>query len=182
MGLAPMGDPEVYKEEVSKLVRVDKNGKLHFDLSYFNFQNLDFERLSPKFYDKFGEGRKQGEEFTQRHMDIAAAFQQVMEDRVLEICDVLYKKTKADYLVISGGVALNSVMNGRIVRESKFKDVYVMPAAGDNGTAIGAAYYLYNGIFKRPRNFVHSDPYIGTSYTNEEIEKVLKGAKLSFEL
>ena len=181
MGLAPMGDPEVYKEEVSKLVRVDKNGKLHFDLSYFNFQNLSFERLSQKFYEKFGEGRKQGEEFTQRHMDMAAAFQQVMEDSVLEICDVLYKKTKADYLVISGGVALNSVMNGRIVRESKFKDIYVMPAAGDNGTAIGAAYYLYNGIFKRPRNFVHLDPYVGTCYTNEEIEMVLKGAKLNYE-
>ena len=163
------------------MVRVDKNGKLHFDLSYFNFQNLSFERLSQKFYEKFGEGRKQGEEFTQRHMDMAAAFQQVMEDSVLEICDVLYKKTKADYLVISGGVALNSVMNGRIVRESKFKDIYVMPAAGDNGTAIGAAYYLYNGIFKRPRNFVHLDPYVGTCYTNEEIEMVLKGAKLNYE-
>ena len=114
-------------------------------------------------------------------MDMAAAFQQVLEDRVLEICDVLYKKTKADYLVISGGVSLNSVMNGRIVRESKFKDVYVMPAAGDNGTAIGAAYYLYNGIFKKPRNFVHLDPYVGTCYTNEEIEMVLKGAKLNYE-
>lgn len=76
---------------------------------------------------------------------------------------------------------MNSVMNGRIVRESKFKDVYVMPAAGDNGTAIGAAYYLYNGLFEKERNFVHLDPYVGTSYTNEEIEKVLKGAKLPYE-
>ena len=72
-------------------------------------------------------------------------------------------------------------MNGRIVRESKFKDVYVMPAAGDNGTAIGAAYYLYNGIFKKTRNFVHTNPYVGTSYTNEEIEKVLKDAKLQYK-
>ena len=181
MGLAPMGDPDVYKEQVGKMVRVDKNGKLHIDLSYFNFQNLDWERLSPKFYKEFGEGRRPGEEFTQRHMDMAACFQQVLEDRVLEICDVLYKKTKADYLVISGGVSLNSVMNGRIVRESKFKDVYVMPAAGDNGTAIGAAYYLYNGIFKKPRNFVLLDPYLGTCYTNEEIEKVFKDAKLNYE-
>lgn len=85
-----------------------------------------------------------------------------------------------DYLVISGGVSLNSVMNGRIVRESKFKDVYVMPAAGDNGTALGAAYYLYNGILNRPRNFVHLDPYIGTEYTNEDIETVLKGSKLTY--
>ena len=164
MGLAPFGNPDVYSEEVGKMVRVDKNGKLHFDLSYFNVpNNLSLEQFSPKFYKKFGKARNPGEEFTQRHMDIAAAFQRVLEDRVLEICDVLYEKTKTDYLVISGGVSLNSVMNGRIVRESKFKDVYVMPAAGDNGTAIGAAYYLYNGILKQPRNFVHLDPYVGTA-------------------
>jgi carbamoyltransferase len=181
MGLAPLGNPEVYKEDIAKLVWVDKNGQLHFDLSYFNFQNLSLERFSPKFYKKFGKRRKPDEEFSQRHMDMAAAFQEVLEDRVLEICDVLHRKTKLDYLVVSGGVSLNSVMNGRIVRESKFKDIYVMPAAGDNGTAIGAAYYLYNGILKKPRNFVHLDPYVGTFYTNEEIEKVLKVAKLDYE-
>lgn len=182
MGLAPFGNPNVYKEEIGKMVRVDKNGKLHFDLSYFDVPgNLSLESFSAKFYEKFGEARKPGEEFTQRHMDIAAAFQRILEDRVLEICDILYEKTKAEYLVISGGVSLNSVMNGRIVRESKFKDVYVMPAAGDNGTALGAAYYLYNGILKQPRNFVHLDPYVGTFYTNQEIEKVLKGAKLQYE-
>ena len=181
MGLAPMGDPAVYKEEIGKMVWVDKQGQLQFDLSYFNFQNMSWKRLSQKFYDKFGPGRKHGEPFEKRHKDMAAAFQRVLEDRVLEICDILYEKTKMDYLVISGGVSLNSVMNGRIVRESKFKDVYVMPAAGDNGTALGAAYYLYNGILKRPRNFVHLDPYVGTEYTNEEIEKLLKGAKLDYE-
>jgi carbamoyltransferase len=142
---------------------------------------LSLERLSPKFYKKFGKRRQPDEEFSQRHMDMAAAFQEVLEDRVLEICDVLHRKTKSDYLVISGGVSLNSVMNGRVVRESKFKDIYVMPAAGDNGTAIGAAYYLYNGILKNPRNFVHLDPYVGTFYTNEDIEKVLKVAKLNYE-
>ncbi len=181
MGLAPMGDPNVYLEEVEKMVSVDKEGNLHFDLSYFNFQNMSWRRLSPKFYRIFGEGRKHGEDFDKRHMDVAAAFQRVLENKVLEICDVLYNKTKADHLVISGGVSLNSVMNGRIVRESKFKDVYVMPAAGDNGTAIGAAYYLYNGLFDKERSFVHLNPYVGTEYTNGEIEKVLKGAKLRYE-
>ncbi|BAO75040.1 carbamoyltransferase [Winogradskyella sp. PG-2] len=181
MGLAPLGNPKVYKEDIAKLVWVDDIGKLHFDLSYFNFQNLSLERLSPKFYKKFGKGRKPNEEFTQHHMDMAAAFQEVLEDCVLEICDVLYKKTKTDYLIVSGGVALNSVMNGRIVRESKFKDIYVMPAAGDNGTAIGAAYYLYNGVFKKPRTFIHLDPYVGTSYSNKDIKRVLKGSKLNYK-
>lgn len=181
MGLAPMGEPEVWKDEVSKMVRVDKNGRLHFDLSYFNFQNMSWKRLSPKFFRIFGEARKHGEDFKKHHMDLAAAFQLVLEDRVLEICQILHTRTKADYLVISGGVSLNSVMNGRIVRESNFKDVYIMPAAGDNGTALGAAYYLYNGILGNKRSFVHLDPYVGTTYTNEEIEKVLKGAKLNYE-
>ncbi|TYA71857.1 carbamoyltransferase family protein [Seonamhaeicola marinus] len=180
MGLAPMGDPEVFKDEVAKIVSVNKNGQLKFDLSYFNYQNFSWKRCSPKFFKIFGEPRKHGEDFQKHHMDVAAAFQRVLEDKVLEICDILHEKTKADYLVISGGVSLNSVMNGRIVRESKFKDVYVMPAAGDNGTALGAAFYLYNGILQQPRNFVHDNPYVGTSYTNEDIEKVLKGAKLEY--
>lgn len=181
MGLAPMGDPEVYRDIVETMVRVDANGQLHFDLSWFNFQNMSWKRLSDKFYKTFGPARKQGEPFEDRHKNMAAAFQLVLEERVLEICDILYKKTNAEYLVISGGVALNSVMNGRIVRDSSFRDVYVMPAAGDNGTAIGAAFYLYNGIFEKARSYVHLDPYVGTSYTNEAIEKVLKGAKLRYK-
>ena len=79
--------------------------------------------------------------------------------------------------MISGGVALNSVMNGRVLRDSPFESVYVMPAAGDNGTAIGAAFYLINGKLGRPRSFVHSDPYIGTEYSNDEIRHVLREAK-----
>ncbi|WP_340198832.1 carbamoyltransferase [Ascidiimonas sp. W6] len=181
MGLAPMGDPEVFKDEVDKMIKVDKNGQLHFDLSYFNYQHMSWKRCSDKFFKIFGEPRRPNEDFKKYHMDVAAAFQRVLENKVIEICDILYEKTKAEYLVISGGVSLNSVMNGRIIRESKFKDVYVMPAAGDNGTALGAAFYLYNGIFNKPRSFIHMNPYVGTSYTNKEIEKVLKGAKLSYE-
>jgi len=181
MGLAPMGNPQTYWEEVNKIISVDKNGRFKLDLSYFNFQYLAAKRYSNKFEKVFGPARKPDEEFAQRHQDVAAAFQKVLEDKVLEICDILYDRTQEDYLVIAGGVSLNSVMNGRIVRESKFKDVYVMPAAGDNGTALGAAYYLYNGLLKKPRTFVHDNPYMGTTYTNEEIKAVLDGAKLTYE-
>lgn len=179
MGLAPMGDSSVFFDEVNKIIKVDSKGRVKVDLSYFNYQYLVKNTYSKKFIETFGEPRERNGVFEDRHQNAAAAFQKVLEERVLEICDILYEKTKADYLVISGGVSLNSVMNGRIVRESKFKDVYVMPAAGDNGTAIGAAYYLYNGILKQPRNFIHHNPYIGTSYDNDEIAKAIKGAKLN---
>lgn len=178
MGLAPMGDHTVFADEVDKIITVKPDGDIKIDLSYFNYQHLIKDRYSKKFIEKFGLPRKKNGEFEPHHENLAAAFQHVLENKVLELCDILYEKTKADYLVISGGVSLNSVMNGRIVRESPFKDVYVMPAAGDNGTAIGAAYYLYNGILDKPRNFVHSNPYVGTSYTNEEIQKAIEGAKL----
>ncbi|MEK6153495.1 carbamoyltransferase C-terminal domain-containing protein [Flavobacteriaceae bacterium 3-367] len=179
MGLAPMGNHEVFKEEVEKMISVDKQGKVKVDLSYFNYQYLVKNTYSEKFLKIFGAPRSPKGAFKDNHKDLAAAFQHVLENRVLELCHILYERTKAPYLVISGGVSLNSVMNGRIVRETPFKDVYVMPAAGDNGTAIGAAYYLYNGIFKNERNYVHSDPYVGTSYNNEEIKKVIDGAKLN---
>lgn len=178
MGLAPMGDHRTYYDKIEKLVRIDKNGSIKIDLDYFLIQNMSWEQLSVRFIEEFGPARTNGEEFEKRHMDMAAAFQRVLEDKVLEICEILYQKTKADYLVISGGVSLNSVMNGRIIRESKFKDVYVMPAAGDNGTAIGAAFYLYNGIFKKPRVFKHNNPYVGTVYSNEEIKEAIDGSKL----
>ena len=178
MGLAPMGDPSVFKEEVEKMLSVNSNGELKIDLSYFNYQFLIKNRYSEKFVKIFGKPRDPKGEFEDNHLNVAAAFQRVLEDKVLEMCKILHYKTNADYLVISGGVSLNSVMNGRIVRETSFKDVYVMPAAGDNGTAIGAAYYLYNGILKKPRNFVHTNPYLGTKYTNDEIETIIKSAKL----
>lgn len=181
MGLAPMGDHTVYYDQIAELVHIDKQGNIKIDLDYFAFQNLSWQQLSEKFITKFGAAREPDGDFEERHRDMAAAFQRVLEDKALEICHILYEKTKARYLVISGGVSLNSVMNGRIVRESPFEDVYVMPAAGDNGTAIGAAFYLYNGIMKMPRTFVHNNPYIGTEYNNHEIEKVLRGAKLKID-
>jgi carbamoyltransferase len=93
----------------------------------------------------------------------------------------LYERTHEKHLVIAGGVSLNSVMNGRILRETPFEDVYVMAAAGDNGTSIGAAYYLYHGLLGRPREFVHLSPHLGTEYDNAAIKKVLDEAKVPYE-
>lgn len=181
MGLAPLGDADVFYEKMAELVSIDDEGGIHVDLSFFSYQFWGRQRFSKKFVDTFGAARSKTAEFEKHHLDVAAAAQRVLEDRILDMCDVLHTKTNADYLVMAGGVALNSVANGRVVRESKFKDVYVMPAAGDNGTGIGASYYVYNKVLGNKRNFIHSNPYIGTSYSNKNIHKTIKECKLNAE-
>ncbi len=181
MGLAPFGDPEPFLEKMGKLVSVDAGGRLHVDTSYFRFHNAGHQRCGARYYEAFGAPRGRHDPIEKRHEDVAAAAQRVLEDRVLEMCAVLEKETGADHLVIAGGVALNSVMNGRILRETGFKDVYVMPAAGDNGTSIGAAYYVHNHVHGSTKRYHHSDPYLGTEYSAEQIEAVLKECKLPYE-
>jgi carbamoyltransferase len=178
MGLAPFGDPSVYYQTVADMVRVRPDGSLSMDLSYFNYQYWGYRRCGPKFYAAFGPPRQSGEAIADNHMHVAAAFQKVLEDRALDLCRILKERTRERYLVLAGGVALNSVMNGRILRESGFEDIYVMPAAGDNGTAIGAAYYVHHVSQGQPRRTVHENPYLGTSYSDEQIGKIIRDCKL----
>src|SRR5690625_7490748 len=108
-----------------------------YDLFYSYFQNARHNRVCQRNIDTCGEPRTDGP-IQKHHEDVAAAAQRVLEDCALKMCRVLEEKSSAEHLVIAGGVGLNSVMNGRILRETRFKDIYVMPAAGDNGTSIGA--------------------------------------------
>ncbi|MDQ2075179.1 carbamoyltransferase C-terminal domain-containing protein [Marinimicrobium sp. ABcell2] len=179
MGLAPFGDPSVFEEQMSKLVSVDDQGKVNIDLSYFEFQNAGHNRLGQRYIDTFGKPRTGGP-IEKHHEDVAAATQRVLENCALKMCRILEQKSSADYLVIAGGVGLNSVMNGRILRETRFKDIYVMPAAGDNGTSIGAAYFAYNHILGEKHRFHHSNPFVGNEYDNDALEAVLKKCKLNY--
>lgn len=179
MGLAPFGDPGVCFDEMSRMVRVNDQGRVNVDLSYFEYQDHGPNRLGRKYIESFGQPRTGGE-LQAHHENVAAAAQEVLEERVLEMCRVLEHRSAADYLVISGGVSLNSVMNGRILRETRFKDLYVMPAAGDNGTSIGAAYYVYNYRLKNTKRYHHNDPYLGTRYSNDAIEADLRACKLKY--
>lgn len=181
MGLAPLGDPLKFYNTVSQMFWINDDLSIGVDLSYFRYQYYSPVRYSSKFVEAFGAPRSKDKraKFEQHHLDVAAAFQFHLEECMLKLARGLHKKTGEDYLVISGGVALNSVANGRIVRESGFKDIYLMPAAGDNGTALGAAYYVYNCILKNKRGFVHMDPYVGTSYSNKDFESVIQICKLS---
>ncbi len=180
MGLAPCGDASRFYNVVADMIQVEGDGGIHVDLSYFEYQYYGHRRCGQKFYNTFGPPRESTKDgkvpFAQHHLDVAAAFQKVLEERVLDIARILHRKTQAKYLVLSGGVALNSVMNGRIVRESPFEDIYVMPGAGDNGTCIGAAYYVANTVLGAPRSFVHDDPYIGPEYSDAEIQRAIRAA------
>ena len=178
MGLAPFGDHSVHHDEVARMVTVQRDGTIKLDTSYFGFHGA--KRCGPKFTDAFGTPRKGGT-FEEHHMNVAAAFQSALEEKALELCAVLREKTTSRHLIIAGGVALNSVMNGRIVQEADFDDIYVMPAAGDNGTAIGAAMYVYNVVLQQPRVAVHDDPYLGTAYSDEYIADLIRSSKLRAE-
>lgn len=180
MGLAPFGDPQVFGKEVGDIVQIDTDGTIRIDLSYFGYQFWGYQRCAEKFHKKFGRPRLPEEPFADNHNNIAAAFQQALEECALKLCQVLRGRTRARHLVIAGGVSLNSVMNGRILREAGFDDIYVMPAAGDNGTSIGAALFVYHTLLRLPRVAVHDDPYLGTGHTDEAIEQELRQCKLPY--
>jgi len=180
MGLAPFGDPAVFGDAVDRLASVDDEGRIHIDLGMFSYQFWGPRRFNDRFVEAFGPPRAGFHApIEDHHKDVAAAFQQTLEDRALEMCRYLRQRSSSRYLVIAGGVALNSVMNGRILREAGFDDIYVMPAAGDNGTALGAALHVENVVLKRPRRDVHDDPYLGNSYTDAYIEKLIRSSKLT---
>jgi len=181
MGLAPLGDPSRFIEAARRCVRVDEtDGRIQVDQSWFDYAYWGHRRCGARFLATFGEPRAADGEFLDHHRDVAAAFQQVLEECALALARVLRSRSDARHLVIAGGVALNSVMNGRLLRETGFEDVWIMPAAGDAGTAIGAAYVLHNGVLGQPRNAVHDDPYLGTGYDDDQIEAQLRGAKLAY--
>ena len=180
MGLAPLGDASRFLDAARNTVHVDDAGVINVDLSYFSYQFWGYKRCASKFYDTFGSPRQSDAPFESHHQDVAAAFQQVLEECGLKMANILQQRTGARHLVIAGGVALNSVMNGRILRETAFEDVYIMPAAGDNGTAIGAAAVAYNLELGFPRTTVHDNPYLGNNYNDEQIQAELDRYKLPY--
>jgi carbamoyltransferase len=180
MGLAPFGDPQVYAGKVGEMAGIDDDGNIRVDLSHFSYQFWGKERCGERFHQAFGKPRPPDAPFADNHHNVAAAFQYQLEECALKLCSILRRRTNARHLVIAGGVALNSVMNGRILREAGFDDIYVMPAAGDNGTSIGAALYVYHTLLRQPRVAVHDDPYLGTGYSDEAIEKLLRQSKLPY--
>jgi carbamoyltransferase len=169
MALASYGKP-LYVDQFREIVKYRQDGTYTVD--------------APRLVERFGAARERGGPLEQRHFDIAHSLQTVLEDTVLELARWLHGQTGLDHLAMAGGVALNCVMNARLRDRGPFADVWVQPAAGDAGTALGAALWIDHRERRRQgettRRWVMNHAYYGPGYTDDEIEQFLQWAKVPY--
>ena len=203
MGMAPYGKPK-YLPRVRKLVKTYADGSYRLNMEYFTYHRSADHAYSAKFVELFGKPRPRdmhfftkssgypsyfGEkpsnwaqlcELNQKYADIAASIQTFTEETILRLANHVFDKTKMENLCIAGGVGLNSVANGLLLRRGPFRRVFVQPAAGDDGGSLGAALYSYHAILGKKRRFVQDDCYFGADFSESEIEKFLKSKKIKY--
>lgn len=185
MGLAPYGRP-IYREAIEKhLIDLKPDGSLRLNMDYFNYcQGLTM--TNGRFHRLFGGPPRAAEgELVQRHMDLAASIQSLTEEAVLRMAKTAHEQTGSKNLVMAGGVALNCVANGRLLREGPFDSVWIQPAAGDAGGALGAALFVWHQLLERPRTAAAGDSQqgslLGPSFGPEEIEPLLLAEGVPFD-
>lgn len=186
MGLAPYGRP-IYKEQILKhLIDVKDDGSFHLDMGYFDFpfgQVMTSERFN-KLFD--GPPRKGESTLTQREMDLARSIQDVTEEVVVKIARHIRKSTGMQNLCLAGGVALNCVANGKLLQEGVFADIWIQPAAGDAGGALGAALGVWHKVLENPRSVFSgrdsmAGSYLGPDFSDDEIREFLLRENIPFE-
>jgi len=177
MGLAPYGRP-VYRDAIlDRLMDLKADGSFRLNMKYFQYcQGLTM--TGPRFHELFGGPPRAPEsQLEQRHMDLAASIQSLTEEVVLRISRHVHGQTKLKNLVLAGGVALNCVANGRILRESDFEELWIQPAAGDAGGALGSALFVWHQLLEKPRQVQRLDTqrgsFLGPRFTTEEISRFL---------
>ena len=179
MGLAPYGNPVYQKLILDRLMDLKDDGSFWLDMRYFNYcQGLTM--TSHRFHKLFGGlPRKPESPLEQKHMDLAASIQAVTEEVVLRIGRHVHARTGLEHLVLAGGVALNCVANGRLLREGDFEDLWTQPAAGDAGGALGAALFVWHQLLDKPRQIECRDTqqgsFLGPRFTSEQITTFLLG-------
>ena len=185
MGLAPYGSP-IYQDEIKKLIDIKDDGTFKLDQNYFNYAT-GLTMTNDKFNKLFGQKPRDPkiEQITQFHMDIASSIQKVTEEIMIKICRGIRKEYGIRNLCLAGGVALNCVANGKILKEKIFDNIWIQPAAGDAGGSLGAALALWyidqgNKRLINPQDDMHGS-YLGTEFTQEEIEKELNSLGANFE-
>jgi carbamoyltransferase len=204
MGMAPFGRPE-YKDKVEKLIRLGSDGSFHLDMKYFSFDRSSTDTYNEKFVELMGPPRapessffteesgypsyfgpkpidfgKQAEN-NQHYANIAASIQSVTEDVLVHMSRHLQQRTGLKRLCLAGGVALNSVANGRMLREAGFDEIFVQPAAGDGGGALGAALWAHHVVAGRPRKFQMDHAYWGDEHSNGSIVDYLNSQSVKHE-
>ncbi len=185
MGLAPYGEPKYVDLIKKNLIDIKEDGSFRLDMSYFKYHR-GFRMTGRKFHKLFGHlPRKSETDLTQFHMDLASSIQVITEEITVALAKSIKKETGAKHLCLAGGVALNCVSNGKLLKESIFDDIWIQPAAGDAGTALGAAlltFYQYKGN-KRRINCDDSmkGTFLGPSFSNRSIQKYLKSINAPYE-
>jgi len=179
MGAAPYGDPKHTDKIFDELVDLREDGSFKLNMKYFAY-DYGLTMTNQKFDDLFGEPRRESEsEMEQFHWDMAASVQRVTEEVMLRIVRDLHQKTGMKNLCMAGGVALNCVSNGRIIREGPFENLWVQPAAGDAGGALGAALFVDNCVLDNPRKTRMDHAFWGPSFSDDAIRSYLdaRGAR-----
>ncbi|NWF39488.1 carbamoyltransferase [Mariprofundus sp. NF] len=185
MGLAPYGQPVYVDLILDNLMDLKEDGTFRLDMSYFNYAT-GLTMTNSKFDALFdGPARKSETDLGQREMDIAASIQKVTEEIVLRLGKTVKKELGTDYLCLAGGVALNCVSNGELLRSGVFDDIWIQPAAGDAGGALGAALSVWYEYLDNPRTANPEDSmkgsYLGCRYSDDEIEAYLKSVNASYQ-
>lgn len=171
MGLSPYGKPK-YLDLFKKVVHTRKDGSYALDMNYFDY-HYKMRMPGKKFVKLLGPIRKPDEPITQHHKDIASSLQAITEEVLVGMLHHLHEETQMDNLCMAGGVALNSVANGKILSRTPFKRLFIQPAASDAGSAIGAALYVYNTILGNRRVYHQKTAYLGPGFSRAEIKAFL---------
>lgn len=199
MGMSPYGTPR-YLDRVEKVLRLAEDGSFALDMDYFSFHTSTTNTYNRRFVELFGEPRDPKAEFitdlthpngagnpdrtlraaNQHYADVAMSIQRTTEEAILRMVRQLHRTTGSENLCIAGGVALNSMANGRIAREGPFKNVFIQPAAGDSGGALGAALYAWHVLLGKPRTFVMEHAYWGAASTPAQIVHFLQEEGLPY--
>ncbi len=205
MGMAPYGSPKYVDKIYNNLIKVASDGSFWINMDYFSYHYSDEKMFNSKFKALFGEPRSPEMHFftsttkfpsyfgvkpsnfkelcfeNERYADIASSIQRVTEEILLKLANSLYKKTKLKKLCIAGGVGLNSVANGRILRETPFEELFIQPSAGDGGGALGAALYAHHSLLGKTRTFILHHAYWGKEYSEKEIRAFLEENNISYK-
>jgi carbamoyltransferase len=186
MGLAPYGEPKYVKQIFDHLVDLKSDGSFRLDQSYFNYCT-GLTMTSSKFHELFGGSpRKQNEPLTQHHMDLAASIQAVTEEIVLRLTRSIRRETGIRNLCLAGGVALNCVANGKVMRDEQYDGLWIQPAAGDAGGALGAAMAVHHIHLRQPRTVTGQDKmhgsFLGPQFKQADIERQLTAAGAKFSV